>query len=63
MKCICGYERERSYRKDIQDIGDEDFIHIIGMFRAENGPDCYMSGDHSVSLYACPKCKTVQLVD
>lgn len=62
MKCICGYEHESGmdddgeYQKNLK--GDEEFIRIVGSTFKK-----YLEfGEYEeVSLFACPKCKTVQM--
>lgn len=58
MKCVCGYEYEETWNENGHEIliGDEAFI----------GLDCHITmrqnlQDKKVNLYACPKCKTVQV--
>jgi hypothetical protein len=60
MKCICGYEYKTDYYgKEKKITGDEEFIYIIGEFHVKS--DDYYHTEIRVSLYACPKCKTVIL--
>lgn len=67
MKCVCGYE----YRKDeyswvddeyveLPDIGDEKFRKIRSIFQLE-GDDFYRNNHEDVTLYMCPKCRTVKV--
>lgn len=67
MKCTaCGYEYKYeiqlkpTYEKKIL-AGDEEFIKLISTIFVES--DNYYHTKYEVSLCACPKCKTVQLVD
>lgn len=61
MKCLCGYEKYESFGRDKPDIGDEDFIEIDGHFTVDQKYDNYPTETIKVSLYACPKCKTVKV--
>lgn len=71
MKCVCGYAhaQDKSQEKYFKEhrakqykdarFGDEDFITINGHFTVDS---CgYYGGLSTVSLYACPECKTVQM--
>lgn len=58
MKCVCGYEYEEDWSSGDKQVikGDEEFIAI----------DCHVTirenfQDNKVHLFACPKCKTVQV--
>ncbi len=68
MECVCGYicedwkgQLENNEEYAGKEIGAEEFIHIDGMFMVRNSS--YWGGEHKVSLYACPKCNTIQLRD
>lgn len=64
MKCICGYEHEEEYNKEIKGyvttVGKEEFCRVYGTFLCETSG--YYREKFYVSLYACPKCNTVQLL-
>lgn len=57
----CKYEYIRAYDYDTQELdtskGDEEFVLIQGHFTIEN----HHNEIQKVSLYACPKCGTVQM--
>lgn len=64
MKCLCGYEHQDGindkgdWQKNL--IGDTAFIRIDGsILRAKT--NSYFSEYKDVSLFACPKCGTVQM--
>lgn len=65
MKCVCGYEYEEEFSKDIKayisTIGDDEFKKIHGTFLCESYG--WNQTKYEVSLYAYPKCNTAQLVD
>ncbi len=66
MKCLCGYERLKDWEaKDNKEVGDEDFIKIdcFGKPFETDGKTGNYYGDEYKNgyLYACPKCKMVQL--
>ena len=75
-KCVCGYYYLHSWEKDkesldylgftdhvkaLEEQGREPFIHIQGTFLVENTG--YHGGEHRVSLFACPECGTVKMID
>jgi hypothetical protein len=70
MKCqTCGYEHDlKMIKGEMIAIGNEPFIEIFSELKLKiNNPDEYEEGDYdyspriSVSLFACPRCKTVIL--
>ena len=58
--CVCGYKKGVEWLEDEKDIGDEDFISIVGMFFRN---DTRFHDEVRVSVIACPKCKTLTLED
>lgn len=73
MKCQCGFDEQAEDNLETKSFPHnggtriwhdpkEKFIHIKGMFRVDT-PYSYHTTDVAVSLYACPKCKTVQMED
>jgi hypothetical protein len=64
MKCVCGYEYRIDFpltRQDRTVIGDEEFIRVLGTFLKEGSG--WERNKIEVALYACPKCKTIQMLD
>lgn len=61
MKCLCGYEKYESFDREKPDKGDEDFIEVDGNFTVDQKYDNYPKETIKVSLYACPKCKTIKV--
>jgi len=66
MKCVCGYEHRHGEwdpetQKVIHESDGEKFTYIKGTFLVENTG--WHGGTREVSLYACPKCGTIKLVD
>lgn len=66
MICLCGYahedwEGEKEFNKKYEGkrIGEEEFIEIHGSYLTK---ESYYP-PREVYLYACPECKTIQLVD
>jgi hypothetical protein len=64
MKCVCGYEYEAHFDYDkldfVVDKGDEKFAEIRGCFWVGG----WLHGhEDQVTLFACPKCNTVQMRD
>lgn len=58
----CKYQRGTDWSiKPSVEIGDVEFIEIIGAFRVRN--DNHYNGDHEIELYACPKCGCVHMID
>lgn len=71
MKCICGFD-EQSPENQTEKYGygnkrilgpKEEFIRINGGFNIDNPNNYYGGCIRAVSLYACPKCFTVKMVD
>ncbi len=69
MTCVCGYEYEYEYQptpdgpKKYEKVilkGKEDFIRIQGNFTIENE---YHYGVTQISLFACPICSTIKMVE
>lgn len=64
MKCeVCGYKQGYEYDenddyKEVNPNGKK-FIEVEGHFTIESSG--YHGGKNEVNLYACPKCKTVQM--
>jgi len=61
MRCVCGYEYKEEYIKMGEykvTIGDEDFIEVIGSFHTQEKA---WEREERVSIWACPKCKTIRL--
>ena len=70
MICICGYanKSQNSWTHTEEEyegkrIGEEEFIKISGEFNVHVSDGGIYSHLNRVSLYACPECKTIQLVD
>lgn len=63
MKCICGFDSENEETKEKNTFRRQEFIHIQGHFTIVQDPGGYCQSTEVVSLYACPKCNTVQMVE
>ena len=69
MKCpACQYENRRGEWKNIDAVErygsvseKEEFVEVVGNFQVQGEPDYYSDGVESVKLFACPKCKVVQM--
>jgi len=55
--CICGYKKGSDWDKEEKDIGDMEFVTIIGMFFKKG----YHYNKQEIQLIACPKCGIVQM--
>ena len=62
MKCLCGYEYEEEYQvfENVAIKGDAAFIKIDGHFTTTKEHDYNPSEMVNVSIYACPRCKTLR---
>lgn len=62
MKCLCGYEYEEKFENmdTIVTKGDAAFIEIDGHFTTTIEYDYTPSEIVTVSIYACPRCKTLK---
>jgi rubredoxin len=62
MKCLCGYEYKEEFdgNETVAIKGDAAFVEIDGHFTTRIEYDYNPSEIVTVSIYACPRCKTLK---